>query len=44
MTAPFLSGFFTWNEDCPDEDGAVCVAILPRSDWGGKAQGFRLFD
>jgi hypothetical protein len=40
----FSEWVFTWDEDCPDEDGAVCVTILPRSNWGGKAQGFTLFD
>jgi hypothetical protein len=35
---------FFWEEDCPDDDGAVWVAVTPRSLWGGMAQGWRLFD
>jgi hypothetical protein len=33
-----------WEEDCPDDDGAVWVAVLPRSGWGGMAQRWRLFN
>ncbi len=34
---------FPWEDECPDGDGAVWVAITPYSGWGGQAQGHRWF-
>jgi len=39
----FSEWLFLWEEDCPDDDGAVWVAIVNGPLWGGKAQGFDFF-
>jgi hypothetical protein len=35
---------FPWEDECPDDDGAVWVAITPLQEWGGVAQAWRPFD
>jgi len=32
-----------WEDDCPDDDKAVWVGVLPRNNWGGKTQGFEMW-
>lgn len=35
---------FFWEDSCPSDDGAVWLAVTPRTDWGGMAQGHRWFN
>ena len=41
----FSEWLLPWGDDCPDDDGAVWVGILPRpGSPAGLAQGYRAFD
>jgi hypothetical protein len=40
----FSEWLFPWEEECPDDDGAVWVGVLPNAASGGVAQGYHPFN
>jgi hypothetical protein len=40
----FSESIFPWEDECPDDDGAVWIAVTPRSEYGGMAEPWQPFD